>query len=145
MWSENMDKKTQSRYFDYILIYTNTVLELSEELEKKCKRSKWWDITIDRKKYMYFATASGVTLINKKTTLELTFTFNKEKDCIYFEKHSLHNFIESDLNVSGLWKDFPTNKNIRSELYNQCLDKFVISGRIRKKEKWFTISKEEIY
>jgi hypothetical protein len=94
---------------------------------------------------MYFATASWVTLIDKKTTLELTFSFNKEKDCIYFEKYNLHSFIESDLNVSGLWKDFPTNKSIRSELYNKCLDKFVISGIIQKKDKWFSISKERIY
>jgi len=140
-----MNKKTQNRYFDYILIYVNTISELWKELEQKCKRSKWWDITINRKKYMYFATKSWVTLINKKTTLELSFPFNKEKDCIYFEKHNLHSFIESDLNVSGLGEDFPTNKIIRSELYSQCLDKFVISGRVQKKDKWFTISKEELY
>ncbi|MDQ7022596.1 MAG: hypothetical protein Q9M97_03580 [Candidatus Gracilibacteria bacterium] len=109
-----MDKKTQARYFDYILVYTNTVLELSEELEKKCSKNKGGDITIERKKYMYFSKIDGVTLINKKTTLELSFFFNKEKDSIYFEKNNLHNFIESDLNVSGLGKDFPTNIKIRS-------------------------------
>jgi hypothetical protein len=52
---------------------------------------------------MFFSKVGGVTLIDKKTTLELSFFFNHTEDeRIYFEKESLHNFIESDLNVSGL-------------------------------------------
>jgi len=35
-----MDKNTENRYFDYVLAYTNTVLELSDELKEKCKKSK---------------------------------------------------------------------------------------------------------
>jgi len=140
-----MNKNTQKRYFDYVLIYANTIVELSEELEKKCKKSRWWEIVIDRKKYMYFSKVGGVTLINKKTTLELSFLFNKWEESVYFEKNSLHNFIESDLNVSGLWKDFPTNSTVRSELFDKCLEHFINSWKIQKKENWFTISREEIY
>ena len=139
-----MNKKTQARYFDYILIYANTILELSDELEKRCSKSRGWDITIDRKKYMFFAKVNWVTLINKKTTLELSFFFNKEKDCIYFEKNNLHNFIESDLNVSGLWKDFPTNIKVRSPLFDECLEHFINSWKIQKKDSWYIISKEEL-
>lgn len=139
-----MAKKTQDRYFDYILTYVNTISELWEDLEKRCKRSKWWDVIIERKKYMYFATKDWVTLINKNTTLELTFCFSNEKEFVYFEKNYLHSFIESDLNVSGLWRDFPTNRIVRDTLFNECLEKSVISGRIRRKGEWFTISKEEL-
>jgi hypothetical protein len=38
--SIGVDKNTEKRYYDYILIYANTILELSEELEKKCKKSR---------------------------------------------------------------------------------------------------------
>jgi hypothetical protein len=131
-----MDKKTEERYFDYILIYVNTILELWEELEEICRKKRWGDTIIKRKKYMYFATKNWVTLVNKNTNLELTFSFNKEKDFIYFEKDNLHSFIESDLNASGLWKNFPPNKTIRSELYNKCLDKLLYSWIVQKKDKW---------
>jgi hypothetical protein len=57
----------------------------------------------------------------------------------------LHNFIESDLNVSGLWKDFPSNSVVRATLFDKCLDHFIHAWIIEKKENWFTISQEEIY
>lgn len=140
-----MDKKTENRYFDYILIYINTILELSPILEKRCEKQKSGDIIIDRKKYMYFTTTSWVTIVNKRSNLELTFPFNKEKDSISFKKDDLNNFIESDLNTSGLWKNFPPNKIIRTRLYDECLDNILLSGKIQKKDKWFIISKEELY
>ena len=138
-----MDKKIEDRYFGYILTYVNTILELWQELEEKCKKIRSGDITISRKKYMYFATKNGVTLINKHTNLELTFLFNHDEKSIYFEKDHIENYIESDLNTSGLWKNFPSNQNVRIKLYNECLDKLLLSGVIQKKDSWFTIHKEE--
>lgn len=139
-----MNKKTEDRYFGYILLYVNTILDLWKELEEKCRKKRSGDITITRKKYMYFAMKSWVTLVNKDTNLELTFHFNNEEDSIYFEKDNIHSFIESDLNTSGLWKHFPPNQIIRFELYNECLDEIVRSGVIQRKDNWFTINKEEI-
>ena len=94
---------------------------------------------------MYFATKTWVTLVNKKTTLELTFVFNKEEGATYFETENLHNFIESDLNVSGLWRYFTSNKSARSELYNQCLEELLQQDLIQKKDEWFVILDEEEY
>ncbi len=140
-----MSNKTQERYFDYILMYANTVLELWEQLEKRCQKSRWWDFVFDRKTYMFFATTKWVTLVDKKSTLELTFSFLKVDNKVYFEKAYLHNFIESDLNVSGLWKDFPTNSTTRSSLFDECLTHFIHAWRVQKKDDWFTILKEEIF
>ena len=140
-----MDKKVQDRYFDYIITYANIMSELWEQLERRCQKSRWWDFVFDRKKYMYFATKSWVTLVNKKTTLELTFSFTKVENRVFFEKNYLHSFIESDLNVSGLWKDFPTNSATRAALFDECLEHFVNASRVRKEESGFTISKDEVF
>jgi len=135
-----MDQNTSDRYFDYISTYTSTVQELLPELEAKCKRKKSWDTTIARKKYMYFSKTDGVTLINKETSLELSFSFKQEQGSTYFESNHLHNFIESDLNASGLWKNFPPNKTVRAELYSECLNTLVNSWVVEKKGAWFSIS-----
>ena len=99
---------------------------------------------MNRKKYMYFATTSWVTLVDKRSTLELTFSFRKEEGAIYFEKSYLHSFIESDLNVSGLWKDFPTNSTTRAGIFDECLEKILLSWRVKKLDKWYTILKKEV-
>lgn len=136
-----MDKNTENRYFDYILSYTNTVLELGDELREKCKKSRGGDIIINKKKYVFFSLTNWVTLLNKKNDLEITFTFNDLDDFIYFNKENLHNFIESDLNASGLWKHFPSNKTKRAEIYNECLEKNLSLWKIQKKDNWYMISK----
>lgn len=140
-----MDKNTEDRYFDYVLTYANTILELGDELQEKCRKSKGGDININRKKYVFFALNNWVTLLNKKNDLEITFTFNTEENSIYFEKYNLNNFIESDLNASGLWKHFTTNKSIRASDYDLCLERLCFSGKVQKKDKWYTISKDELY
>lgn len=140
-----MDKNTENRYFDYVLAYTNTVLELSDELKEKCKKSRWGDITINKKKYVFFALNNWVTLLNKKNDLEITFSFNDREDFIYFEKHNLHSFIESDLNASGLWKNFSTNKWVRANDYDHCLEKLCLSWKVLKEGNWYLISTDELY
>ncbi len=94
---------------------------------------------------MYFATKTWVTLVNKNTTLELTFVFNTEEWSTYFETEHLHSFIESDLNVSGLWRYFTPNKVARAELYNQCLEELLKQDTIQKKDGGFVILNEEEY
>mgnify|MGYP006939814388 CR=1 FL=1 len=140
-----VNEKTAKRYWDYLVTYTNIISSFWEDLQDKCRKKRSGDITITRKKYMYFATKNWVTLVNKETNLELTFHFNNEEDSIYFEKDNIHSFIESDLNTSGLWKHFSPNQTIRLGLYKECLDEFVSSGVIQKKDNWFIINKEEIY
>jgi hypothetical protein len=130
-----MDKNTQARYFDYIVTYADMIGEFADELKQKCSKKSSGDISIKRKKYMYFKTQDGVTLINKESSLECTFIFHDEESGLYFEKSHLHSYIESDLNVSGLGKFFPPNKTIRSELYDECLAEFISSGTVEEKGK----------
>lgn len=137
-----MDKNSQARYFDYIMAYADIVGEFADELKQKCSKKSSWDIAIKRKKYMYFKTQNWVTLINKNSSLECTFTFHDEESGLYFEKSHLHSYIESDLNASGLGKFFPPNKTIRSELYNECLAAIISSGRIEEKGKWYVFLSE---
>jgi len=139
-----INKNIENRYFDYILIYANTVLELWEELEEKCKKKSWGEVVLKRKKYLFFATKNGVTLLNKKTDLEITFSFNTTQDYIYFEKYNLHSFIESDLNASGLWKYFIANKTVRSEDFDKCLEKLCLIWKIKEKDNGLLIWKDEI-
>jgi hypothetical protein len=119
-------------------------LEVGEDLQKECKKKRSGEVTINWKKYVYFLINNWITLLNKKTELEITFHFNIEKDYIYFEKNKFHNFIESDLNSSGLWKNFTSNKISRPKEFDECLDKLCSSGKIIKKDKWFLISIEEL-
>jgi hypothetical protein len=62
----------------------------------------------------------------------MSFSFNNEEENVYFEKYKLHSFIESDLNASGLGKDFQSNKTLRVEMYDEFLAKICMSGIIRK-------------
>jgi hypothetical protein len=62
----------------------------------------------------------------------MSFSFNNEEENVYFEKYKLHGFIESDLNSSGLGKDFQSNKTLRSEAYDEFLAKICMSGIIKK-------------
>ena len=138
------NEKTLKRYMDYLLVYANTILEFGEDLQKECNKKKSGDISINWKKYVYFLINNGITLLNRKTELEITFHFNTEKDYIYFEKNKFHSFIESDLNSSGLWKNFTSNKIARPNEFDECLDKLCNSGKVIKKDKWYLISIEEL-
>lgn len=137
-------ERTENRYMDYLLIYTNTILEFTEDLQKECMKKRAGDITIKWKKYVYFTITNWITLLNKKTELEVSFHFKTEEKYIYFERDKFHNFIESDLNSSGLWKNFSTSKKGRLSEYDECLDKLCRYGKITKKDKWFVISVDEL-
>ncbi|MCP4523921.1 MAG: hypothetical protein GY828_06930 [Candidatus Gracilibacteria bacterium] len=137
--------KTEERYYDYILTYTNTINECSDELEKLCKKKRSGEAKIGKKRYTYFGITNGVTMLNRKNDLEISFSFNKDENNILFSKHRLHNFIESDLNASGLGRDFPSNKNIRAEEYEKMLEKLCMSGIVKRQGEGYIISKEELY
>lgn len=143
--AKNNKDKAQERYFDYVLIYTNTISEHSDELKVLCKKKRSWDVRIWKRKYAYFAITNGVTILNRKNDLEMSFSFNNEEENVYFEKYKLHGFIESDLNSSGLGKDFQSNKTLRVEAYDEFLAKICMSGIIRKQWDWYIISKDELY
>ena len=38
--AKNNKDKTQNRYYDYLLIYANTINEYSEELKTLCKKKR---------------------------------------------------------------------------------------------------------
>lgn len=137
-------ERREERYMDYLLIYTNTILEFTEDLQKECIKKRAGDITIKWKKYVYFLITNWITLLNKKTELEISFHFKTEENYIYFERDKFHSFIESDLNSSGLWKNFSTSKKTRSSEYDECLDKLCRYGKITKKYKWFIISVDKL-
>jgi hypothetical protein len=143
--AKNNKDKAQERYFDYVLIYTNTINEHSDELKVLCKKKRSWDVRIWKRKYVYFSITNGVTILNRKNDLEMSFSFNSEEKNVYFEKYKLHSFIESDLNASGLGKDFQSNKTLRTEAYEEFLAKICMSGIIRKQWDGYIISKEELY
>ena len=143
--AKNNKDKAQERYFDYVLNYTNTISEYSDELKALCKKKRAWDVRIWKRKYAYFAITNGVTILNRKNDLEMSFSFNAEEDSVYFEKYKLHGFIESDLNASWLGKDFQSNKKVRAEEYDECLAKICMSGIIKKQWDWYIISKDELY
>jgi hypothetical protein len=97
--AKNKDK-TEERYFDYVLIYTNTINEYSDELKSLCKKKRSGEVRVGKRKHTYFAINNGVTILNRKNDLEMSFSFNTEIKHVYFEKYKLHNFIESDLNAN---------------------------------------------
>lgn len=135
----------EERYFDYICSYAYTASEFSEELKSICRRKKTGDITLAREKYIFFALTNGVTILNKKTQLEMSFYFQEGGNYVHFVKRHLHNFIESDLNSKGLGKWFSNNSWIRKDEFEECLDIACMSGRIKRKDEGFLISKKELY
>lgn len=142
--AKNKDK-TEERYFDYVLIYANTINEYSEELKSLCKKKRSGEVKIWKRKHTYFSINNWVTILNRKNDLEMSFSFNSEDDHVFFEKYKLHNFIESDLNANWLGKDFPSNKTMRTEELSNCFDKLLMSGMITKSWEWYKISKDELY
>lgn len=142
--AKNKDK-TKERYFDYVLIYANTINEYSEELKSLCKKKRSGEVKIWKRKHTYFSINNWVTILNRKNDLEMSFSFNSEDDHVFFEKYKLHNFIESDLNANWLGKDFPSNKTMRTEELSNCFDKLLMSGMITKSWEWYKISKDELY
>ena len=142
---KKLNEKTQSRFYDYVLIYANTIWEYWEELQRVSKRKRSGDVTVNWKKHIYFGSTNGITIMDKKTNLEMTFTFNFEKDNVFFIKSSLYSFIESDLNLSWLGKYFIANRMLREDEYDQCIEALCESWELIKKDKWYLISKEELY
>lgn len=137
-------EKTEKRYLDYLILYTNIIWDYSEELKKMSKKKRSGEATIEGKKHMYFAGTHSITIMNKKTHIEMSFVFNTQNGEVYFEKLHLHNFIESDLNASWLGKNFSTNSTCRWAEYDECLDVLCKLGKIQKKDKGFIISHDEI-
>jgi hypothetical protein len=127
------------------LIYTNTINEYSDELKLLCKKKRSGEVKLWKRKHTYFSINNWVTILNRKNDLEMSFSFNSEIKLVYFEKYKLHNFIESDLNANWLGQDFPSNKIVRTEEYNNCFEKLLRSGIIIKSWEWFIISKDELY
>lgn len=142
--AKNKDN-TQARYFDYLLIYTNTIHEYSQELETLCKKKRSWEVKIWKRKHTYFSINNGVTILNRKNDLEMSFSFNRLEWFVWFEKYKFHNFIESDLNASWLWQDFQSNKTLRTEEFNNCFEKILMSGVVMKNWDHFKISVNELY
>ncbi len=143
--AKNNNDKTQERYFDYVLIYTNTINEYSDELRDLCKKKRSAEVKIGKRKHTYFAINNWVTILNRRNDLEMSFSFNNEDDYVYFEKYKLHNFIESDLNANWLGQDFPSNKTVRTEKLNNCFENLLMSWIITRSWDWFQISKNELY
>lgn len=140
-----LNKKTEKRYLDYLIIYTNIILNYSDELKKKCKKKSSGEIKVNWSRYTYFGTGNWVTLMNKKDYLEISFSFNTEDDFILFYKNKFHNFIESDLNTTWLWRDFPSNSIVRTIEFNECFENLLSAWKIDKKDKGFIIPIEEIH
>lgn len=132
-------EKTEQRYLNYFMTYINTILEYSEELKNKCKKRRSGEVKVNWAKCTYFATSNWVSLMNKKNYLEMSFPFNTFEDSVYFNKTKFHDFIESDLNASGLWKDFISNKIVRTKEFNECFDILCSSLGINKKDDGFII------
>lgn len=139
------NNKTSERYFDYLLTYANTIYEFSDELNKACKKKLSWEIFLAKKKYTYFKINNWVTIINRKNDLEMSFMFNTSWDSIFFQKNKFHNFIESDLNANGLWKDFQSNKISRAQDFEDCFAQLLQSNIICEVENWYEISSDELY
>lgn len=134
-----INEQTQQRYLDYLMVYTNTILEYSEELKDKCKKKSSGEVKINWEKCSYFAINNGVSIMNKKNYLEMSFYFNTEEDSIFFNKTKFHNYIESDLNASGLWKNFTSNIIVRTKEFNECFDRLCSLWKINKKDDGFVI------
>ena len=143
--AKNNKDKTQDRYYDYLLIYTNTINEYTEELKNLCKKKRSGEVKIGKRKHTYFSINNWVTILNRKNDLEMSFSFNAEEDYVFFEKYKFHNFIESDLNANWLGKDFQSNKTLRSEEFNDCFTKILMSWIITTSWDGFKISKNELY
>lgn len=135
----------KDRYFDYLLTYVNTIFEFSDELQRACKKKLSGEIFLAKKKYTYFKINNWVTILNRKNDLELSFIFNNSKETIFFQKNKFHNFIESDLNANGLWKDFQSNKIARSQDFEGCFSDLINRKIIVETNNWFEISSEELY
>ncbi len=144
MAKKNNDKM-QERYFDYLLTYVNTIFEFSDELQKLSKKKLSWEVSLNRKKYTYFSINNWVTILNRKNDLEMSFVFSTDKENVLFQKNKFHNFIESDLNANGLWKDFPSNKITRAEEFEECFNKIMMSGIIKEVENGYLIKSDELY
>ena len=142
--AKNKDN-TQARYFDYLLTYTNTIHEYSDELEALCKKKRSWEVKIWKRKHTYFSINKGVTILNRKNDLEMSFSFNRLEWFVWFEKYKFHNFIESDLNASWLGQDFQSNKTLRTQEFNNCFEKILMSWVLMKNWDNFKISVNELY
>lgn len=140
-----INEQTQQRYLDYLMTYTNTILKYSEELKDKCKKKSSGEVKINWAKYTYFGISNGVSIMNKKNYLEMSFYFNTEENSIFFNKTKFHNYIESDLNASGLWKNFTSNIIVRTKELNECFDKLCSLWMINKKDDGFVILTNEMY
>jgi len=57
----------------------------------------------------------------------MSFSFNTEKEHVFFEKYKLNGFIESDLNANGLGKNFASNKALRIQEFDECFSKLLMS------------------
>jgi len=64
-----LNEKTEKRYLDYLMTYTNIILEYGEDLKKKCKKKSSGEVKINWEKYTYFGTSKSVTILNKKNYL----------------------------------------------------------------------------
>lgn len=137
-------EKTHERYLDYLMIYTNTILEYSEELKSKCKKKSSGEVKINWAKCTYFGTSKWVTVINKKNYLEMSFPFNADDKFVFFYKSKFHNYIESDLNALWLWKKFSSNSIIREKEFEECFDNLCNTGMLSQKDNWFIILINEI-
>ena len=139
-----LNEKTEVRYLDYLTVYTNTILEYSEELKKKCKKKSSGEAKVNGEKYTYFGTSKWITILNKKNYLEISFSFNDNIDSVFFYKTKFHDFIESDLNANGLWRNFTSNSIVREKEFNECFDNLCTSWKITKKDNWFVIWTNQI-
>ena len=97
-----LSDRTKARFYDYLSIYTTTIAIHGEELQKLSKKKRSGDASVNGAKHIYFGATNGITIMNKRTSLEMNFTFHFEKDFVFFLKSNLYSFIESDLNVDGL-------------------------------------------
>lgn len=140
-----LSEKTQARFLDYLIDYTTTIGMHGEELQKLAKKKRSGEARVNGAKHIYFGAPNGITIMNKKTSLEMNFTYHFEDDFIFFLRSNLYSYIESDLNASGLGKDFPANNTAREADYDECMRLLCMSGRVRKREKGYAISKEELF
>lgn len=141
---KKLNEKTEARFFQYIISYSEIINKYWKKLQKIGKNKRSWDINVNNKKHIYFATTNSITLMDKKDHLEMKFTYDFDDDYIYFTRLNLCNFIESDLNVSWLWRNFKSNSILREVEYDECIEILCNKWRIWIKDNWFIISKEEL-
>ena len=87
---------------------------------------------------------NGITLVDKKNDLEISFSFNFDEEFVIFEKMKFINFVESYLNAHGLGKDMPSNKLLRSQELESFFNGLIQSDTIEVENKSFKVRKENI-